>query len=129
MAQWIDRGSYYEHTSPQGTDPWKNARFGRVNSSNSGGFAGESNFKTVEQIGKYIAGVESEVFLSKNIAAIDHGKNTEPIVRRWYENKYKCKILERGLCVPKKDYTIGACRSFALLPYSICNNSARQDYG
>ena len=104
---WVDRGAYYEFTAPQKSQEWLNARIGRVNGSNTGALAGKSSFKTPEQIGKIIAGVEIEHFEEKNIIAMTHGNLTENSARRWYEETYNCKVIERGLAVPKSDYRIG----------------------
>ena len=106
IQMWKDRGVYYEHTAPQGTDEWIKARIGRCNGSDSGGLAGESNFDTPEQVGKYIAGVEKKD-LSGN-QAVQHGHKTEPISRAWYEKTYNCKVIERGYCIPKDSGIIGA---------------------
>lgn len=106
--EWLDRGNFFEHISKQGTDSWKNARIGRVNGSNTGALGGKSTFKTPEQVGKYIAGIEVEEFKQKNLDAMAHGHKYEDAARKWYENVYKCKVLERGLCVLKSDHKIGA---------------------
>lgn len=105
---WIDHGSYYEHSSKQGTDPWKEVRIGRISASNSGTMAEQSIFKTSEAMGKIIAGVEEEHFTEEELKRMSHGNMTEDSVRKWYEKQFNCKILEKGLCVPKSDYTIGA---------------------
>jgi putative phage-type endonuclease len=108
--EWIDRGLYWEHKAKQGTQEWKNARIGRINSSNSGGMVGNSNFKNKnpEQIGKYIAGIEEEIFEQKSLDAMHYGTKMEPFARNWYEKNYNCKVIERGLCVDKNDFRIGA---------------------
>ena len=105
---WIDRGRYWEHTAKQGTQPWKDARIGRVTSSNSGALAGKSTFKTAEETGEIIAGIKEEVFSEKSIEYMAHGTLHETKGRQWFEETYKCKVIERGLCVLKSDYTIGA---------------------
>jgi hypothetical protein len=105
---WIDRGRYWEHTGKQGTQPWKDARKGRVTSSNGPALGGKSNFKTPEEIGEIIAGVREEVFSEKSIEYMTHGTITEPKSRKWFEDTYKCKVLERGLCVLKSDTRFGA---------------------
>ena len=105
MSDWIDRGSYFEHNAPQGSQKWLDARIGRVTGSESGALAGLSNFKTAEKTGKTICGLEEN---NLNIDIMAHGTKTEPIARRWYEKTFKCKVIERGLCVPKSDYRIGA---------------------
>jgi hypothetical protein len=104
---WVDRGDFWECLAPQKSEEWKNARRGRCNGTDTGPLAGVSSFKTPEETGKIIAGIVEPVFLEKNLEYMNHGNKTEPICRAWYEKKYKCKVLERGLCVPKWDITIG----------------------
>jgi hypothetical protein len=105
---WIKREGYFEHKSKQGTPDWLAARVGRINSSNTGSMAGHSKFKDPEETGKIIAGVTKENFNEKNQEYMNHGTVQEPKARRWYENKYNCKVIERGLCVPFWDPEIGA---------------------
>lgn len=105
---WVDRGYYYEHSAPQGSEDWLKARIGRCNGSDSGSLSGQSRFDTAEQTGKYIAGIESKVFSDQSQEVMKHGHVTEPIARQWYENKYQCKVVERGLCIPKNIDIIGA---------------------
>lgn len=107
-SKWIDRGSYFESTAKQNTPEWLEARFGRVNGSDTGALAGKSIFKTPEEKGKIIAGIETESFKPENLEAIDHGHRFEPVCRRWYEKTYRCKILERGSCVSKQDPLIAS---------------------
>ena len=103
-SNWKDCGDYWEYLAPQGSEKWKNARIGRINTSDSGAMAGESNFKTAEQTGKIIAGLDHV----EDNAAMQHGHKYEPYARNWYMKKYNCKVIERGLCVCKYDTEIGA---------------------
>jgi len=105
---WLDRGRYWEHMAKQGTQAWKDVRKGRITSSNSGALAGKSTFKTAEETGEIISGIKEEVFSEKNIQFMEHGHRFEEKARTWYEDTYKCKVLERGLCVLKSDIRIGA---------------------
>lgn len=105
---WVDRGTFWEHRASQGSEEWKKARMGRINSSNTGAMAGKSSFKNPEETGRFIAGVEVEEFSTKSLEAMNHGHQFEPICREWYEKTYKCKVLERGLCIPKNCDFIGA---------------------
>lgn len=105
---WIDRGHFWEHNAKQGTDAWKEARIGRINSSTSGAMADQSKFKTAEQSGKIIAGIEEENFTMEALERMEFGVVQEPTARMWYEKTHKCKVLERGLCVPKNNFIIGA---------------------
>lgn len=106
--KWVDCGSCWEHTAPQGDPDWKLARLGRVTTSVSGAMAGRSTFKTPEEQGKYIAGYEKESFSQKAIERMDHGNDTEPEARDWYAKYTGYTIVERGLIVPKQDLTLGA---------------------
>lgn len=105
--EWIDRGSYWEHTSNQKDPEWEEVRLYRTTSSVVGALVGHSSFKTPEDAGQTITGHKFDV-KSENQAAMDHGNKTEDDVRRWYERKYNCQVIERGLAVPKWDIYIGA---------------------
>nr|QBK91526.1 MAG: YqaJ-like recombinase [Pithovirus LCPAC302] len=106
--QWVNRGTYWELLAPQGGDIWKDGRKGRTNTTASCGMAGESRFKTVEEEGKFIAGVEEEHFTEDALERMAHGTNTEPIAREWYSKYTNQLIEERGLIVPTWDLEIGA---------------------
>ena len=105
---WVDRRVYWEHSAPQNTEAWKNIRRGRIGGSDTGALAGESNFDTPEQAGKYIAGVEEKQFSDNSQKAMAHGHQWEGTARTWYQTKYGLQVIERGSCVSKADYRIGA---------------------
>lgn len=103
---WKDCGNYWEHNALQGSEEWKNVRIGKVGSSKSGGFGGQTeHFKngSPEEIGLIISGAKELIFDEKNIEYMAHGTKNENIARTWYEKTYNCKVLERGFCVPKFD--------------------------
>lgn len=106
--QWIDHGNYWELQAPQGDQIWLDGRFGRTTTAVSGAMAHRSRFKTAEQQGKIIAGIETENFTQEQLDRMGHGTNTEPEARDWYVNLSKYTIVERGLIVPKWDMTLGA---------------------
>lgn len=106
--QWIDHGLYWELQAPQGDDIWLKGRLGRETTSVSGAMAGRSKFKTAEEQGKIIAGIEVEEFTTAELERMNHGTNTEPEARDWYETTIPHQIVERGLIVPKWDLTLGA---------------------
>jgi putative phage-type endonuclease len=105
---WVDRGIYWEHGAPQNTQAWLEARRGRVNGSETGALAGESNFETPEQTGKYISGIEEKQFSEKSQMAMNHGHKWESTARIWYQKKYNLQVIERGTCVSKSDYRIAS---------------------
>lgn len=104
---WIDHGKYFELNIPQGDQGWLEGRIGRVTTSVSGGLAGNSRFKTPEEQGLIIAGMQ-ESFTEEAIERMNHGTRTEPDARKWYAKKSGYKVVERGLIVPKWDYRLGA---------------------
>jgi hypothetical protein len=108
MSQWIDRGNYWEHTAQQGTADWLGARIGRITTCVSGAMGGVSKFKTPEEQGKIIAGVEVEDFTPEALERMGHGTFTEPEARDWASKLLGVEIEERGLAVPKWDDEIGA---------------------
>lgn len=99
---WKDRGKYWENLEEQGTEAWKEERIGLVTASQLGYLTEKSNLKTPEQIGKIIAG-EEEVFPESNLEDLARGHHYEGETRYWAAQKFGCKIIERGLCVSKKD--------------------------
>ena len=105
---WTDHGAFFEHNAPQGTKAWKEARIGVCTGSVSGALAGNSRFKNPEETGKIIANVEEEKFTEEALERMNYGHKYEPEARKWYENAYKCKVLERNLCRSKEDFRIGA---------------------
>ena len=105
---WIDHGTYWELSAPQGDDIWLKGRKGRTTTSVSGAMANRSRFKTAEEQGKIIAGVVEEYFTPEETERMGHGTDTEPIARNWYSGYSGYKIEERGLVIPKWDLTIGA---------------------
>ena len=106
--QWIDHGDYWEFSAPQGDPKWLEVRLGRTTTSVSGAMANRSRFKTAEEQGKIIAGVETEHFTKEQLDHMGHGTNTEPEARDWYIALSKYTIVERGLIVPKWDLRLGA---------------------
>ena len=107
MYTWKEHDSFWEYLAPQGTEEWKKARIGRMTGSVSSDLNGEEN-KKQEEVGQLIAGVKEEEFSEDSLKFMAHGTEYESVARNWYERKKNCKVLERGLCVPKWDYRIGA---------------------
>ena len=106
--RWIEYDTYWELEAPQGDPIWLEGRIGRTTTSVSGAMAGRSRFKTPEEQGKIIAGVVEEYFTTEELERMNFGTDTEPVARNWYSQFAKLNIKERGLIVPKFDFTIGA---------------------
>ena len=75
--KWVDRGRYVEFTANQRSEEWLKARIGIVTSTTGSALAGKSSFKTPEQIGKIIAGMETEVFSEKSLEHMKRGNDNE----------------------------------------------------
>ncbi len=105
---WIEYETCWEHRAPQGTVEWLKARKTRVTGSKVGSLVGHSLFCDPEKAGKIIAGVEEEIFNEKSLSNMAHGTKTEPIARKWYEERFNCVVSEKGLIVPKWDLSLGA---------------------
>lgn len=108
MSEWVDQGNYWEHTSSQRDERWKEVRLGRITTTASGPMAGHSSFKTIEEQSFLIAGIKEQVFDKESLERMNHGTEMEPYVRNWYAKKYNYRIVERGLTVPKWDPLLGA---------------------
>jgi putative phage-type endonuclease len=101
---WEDRGSYYVSLAPQGTEIWEKQRLKRVTGARVHASTGKSRFSTKRELAEEILGrrkIEQNDFMK-------HGVLTEPEARRWYERKYKKKVTQLGLAVPKWDLRLGA---------------------
>lgn len=106
-SDWVDRGTYWVNTAPQGSERWKQLR-NRVTASNFGTATGGSQFKTPTQLALSLAGIAQEPPTPKAVHAMQHGVKTEPIARDWYCRTRGVQVEEVGLAVPKWDPEIGA---------------------
>ena len=101
VSNWREHEYYWEHLAPQQSDEWGDAKKFRSTASNGGAMGGRSKFSTPEEKEQIIAGVKEKDFKPKNLLIMEHGNKTEPLARNYYSEKYNCKVIERGLCIPK----------------------------
>lgn len=101
---WIDCGSYYLSTIPQGSTEWLTLRKGKITMSMIGAILGYSKFTSPEEAARIIKG-ELEVEITP---AMKHGTLLEPEARRWYENKHQLTVTEIGLAISKDYPWLGA---------------------
>lgn len=106
--EWIDCGTYYLNKNQQGSDKWRKQRSFRLTASNFGTAVGKNIYQTKETLANIIKGKEKPVYSEKSKIAIDHGNKTEKIARTWYEKKYKTKVKEVGVAIPKWNVRIGS---------------------
>lgn len=109
MIKWINHGQYWELIAPQKDLIWLQGRKGRVTATSAYTMTGLSFFKdkTPEIQGKIIAGILEEVFDDVTLKIMEHGNVNEDPTRKWVEEHFNIKIVERGLVVPVWDSEIG----------------------
>ena len=100
--------TYYVDSSPQLSQRWFDLRRQRLTASNFGVAAGHSAFTTREELAEIVAGRKEKEFSPYSRSVMDHGIQTEPEARQWYERNYQVKVEEVGLAIPKWDFRIGS---------------------
>lgn len=105
---WTEYETYWISDDEQGSQAWLNTRKCRLTQSNTGAALGHSSFSTPYEVAQVAAGVLVKEFSQKTIDIMHHGTITEPLAREWYEKRYKCQVIERGLAIPKWNKYLGA---------------------
>lgn len=109
MSSWIDRGTYWLNSAPQGTPIWHGAREYRLTASNFAYAVGWCPDKcTPDVIADDITGIQKREFSEESKLVMRIGSETEPLARRWYEKSRGILVQEVGLAVPKWNTRIGA---------------------
>lgn len=109
MTSWIDRGTYWLNSAPQGTPIWHGAREFRLTASNFACAAGWTMNKcTPDELADDITGIKKREFTDEAKVVMKIGTETEPIARQWYERSRGVHVQEVGLAVPKWNTRIGA---------------------
>lgn len=92
----------------QGTPEWLEARRGVPSASRfgkivtpKGKLSSQADGLINELIAEDLFQIENEVYVS---AAMQHGIDTEPVARRWYELQTKTTVQEIGFCVHAKGF-------------------------
>jgi hypothetical protein len=105
---WLNRDTYWLSTVPQGNTLWDGQRKYRLTASNFGIASGHSTkFKTPSQLADEMAGIIKIEIPEENRLLMSYGTKTEPLVRKWYENKFKTTVKEVGLAVWKENPALG----------------------
>ena len=105
---WIDCGTYWLNSSPQGTPIWHGAREYRVTASNFAVAAGWAPEKcTPDELADDITELRNANFQRRQ-RGYGIGTETEPDARSWYEQTTGVTVKEVGLAVPKWNIRIGA---------------------
>ena len=107
VSNWIDCGTYWVNTAPQGSKEWFALR-NRPTASKFGGIAGHSKFDTPDQLARILAGLEKSSFTPEALERMNAGTLNEPTARNWYCRTRNVQVNEVGLAVPKWDPMIGA---------------------
>lgn len=107
-STWECKGSYWLNDAPQGTDEWKKNREQLLTMSKAGAALGKSKFCTPLEVARQVVGLEKEEFDERTQLVLQHGTQTEPVARQWYEANTKSQVKEVGLAVPVWETRIGA---------------------
>jgi len=103
---WQDCGTYWLHKYPQLTDPWKDERSFRLTTTNFSPIVNPTFYRGPDDVVKYYSGPPIKKSFQGQLAS-DCGLRNEPKGREWYKKKFKVKIKEVGLAVPKWDTRLG----------------------
>lgn len=105
MGDFVDLGSFWLSTSPQGSERWHELRKGRLTMSVlSQAIGHETRWGTPLQVALGIAGKE----IKQTTPAMEHGTKMEPIARDWYSKSRNVTVEEVGIAIPKNEPRIGA---------------------
>lgn len=105
---WIDYGTYWVNTAPQGSEEWFRLR-NRPTASKFGAIAGRSKFDPdPDKLARILAGIEKASFTPEALERMNKGTINEPKARDWYCRTRNVQVNEVGLAVPKWDPKIGA---------------------
>ena len=104
---WIDCGSYWQHTYPQLTKPWRDERSFRLTTTNFSPIVNPSFYRGPNDVIKYYSVPPAKKSFQDQLAS-DCGLLNEPKGRDWYRKEYKVDVEEFGLAVPKWDPRLGA---------------------
>lgn len=103
---WKDHGTYWLHKYPQRSIPWYRERSFRLTTTNFSPVVNPTFYKGHDDVLRNFSDRKEEKSLQDQIAS-NYGLIKEPHGRDWYCKKYKCKVREVGLAVPKWDNRIG----------------------
>lgn len=101
---WLDRGTFWLSTIPQGTPLWDGQRKYRLTGSNFGYAAGHGlHFKTPTRLADEMTGIVEPDISPEAQQRMDYGTAQEKFARRWYERKHRVLVKEVGLAVWKEN--------------------------
>ena len=114
QSEKIINGTYYEQRSPE----WFDQRMRMITASEAGSALGINKYQTKRSYILEKSGISPRREFGN--AAMQHGIDSEDMVREWYENKYDQKVHEVG-CVEHTEHTFigaspdGVCESGRLV--------------
>lgn len=106
MSEWVEHQDYWECLCQQTSEEWFSIKEESklLTCSNFGSAVGHNDFNSPDDVVEMILGKKKK---EMNEAML-HGIQTEPKARKWYEERFCCKIKESGIFIPKWDLRIGA---------------------
>lgn len=118
---WIDCGDYWIAIHEQGSDIWLKTRENRITGSRYGAAhcislyneklstdPTQNIYLNLVILARQVVGIEKKEFADFAIRAMAHGTKMEPVARAWYEKTFNCKVIERGIAVPKWNIWMGS---------------------
>jgi hypothetical protein len=110
---WVDKGSYLESTTLQGSEDWKKIRDQLVDNvplitGSQFGNASGVGYETCEQLCLHLLKIKKREFDKQSYERMQHGTEMERVARGWYEHVTKNKVTDAGFAIPKFDNRIGA---------------------
>src|SRR6056297_92094 len=105
---WEEYDTYWISNHEQASKEWFDTRKYRITGSNYGAAINHSNFSTPQETMKIVAGFYAKTFSDESLSNMRHGRETEPIARDWYEKSKNCKVIERGIAIPKWNKYMGS---------------------
>lgn len=105
---WEDRGDYWLNKASQTSDIWRKNHINRLTASNFGNVTSAEELCTLSELALHLTNLKP--FKKADLVKINkmHGVKTEPEARNWYCKRFKVKVVEVGLAVPKWEPRIGA---------------------
>lgn len=106
MNLWKEHIYFWELCVKQTSDEWFQVKQDSLllTCSNFGSAIGHNEYTTPDEL---VYNIKNNIKKEQNEAML-FGIETEPEARKWYEQRFQCKIKETGMYIPKWDLRIGA---------------------
>lgn len=105
---WIDMGTYWLSTAEQCGETWAKIRRGIITSGICSQCANRSIYKKEpEELARISCGIDEQSFDPKKLDTTNVSITSEPLLRKWFFEKYGIEIKTVGFGIWKKDPRFG----------------------